>query len=371
MNETKKRNLFYVLVAAVIAVVFFFAGFGTGYGVGKGADPAPDANAETEASGGMVISGLEEGTDGGTENHISLTSVEIPREEYDEYGITPIAETAYTVTATVSGNGLTTNQKNVTWGTAVFKNPSSQWASGKTISDYITVSKSGNRLTLSCLQPFGEQIVIPCTSSYNLAVSRELTIDYEPKLCANLSIWTGTSDYKKYVIYNDDVLDLGNNSNQSKTLISNFAWYEHYYFDVKPVLTIGTVESNLIPDPLHDSASISMTIRQDVKNVLTTNGYNTNDCGIFYPEKKGLYDSNYPVTSLGDDALAVVFGSQAIQHQSGGLVFYINQIPYFDHYYTRMIDLTFDVHYGTASTTFVYNIQMNLSTFNNYTSYVE
>lgn len=178
MNETKKRNLFYVLVAAVIAVVFFFAGFGTGYGVGKGADPAPDANAETEASGGMVISGLEEGTDGGTENHISLTSVEIPREEYDEYGITPSAQTVYRVIATVNGDGLTTNQKQVEWSAPTFKDPSSEWAAGKKLAEYFSIGASGRIVTIACLKPFGEQLIMTCKSTYNPAISRELTVDY-------------------------------------------------------------------------------------------------------------------------------------------------------------------------------------------------
>ena len=176
MNEVKKKHVILGLCAVAIAVVFFFAGFGTGYGVGKGADPAP---ALTTESGGMVIA--SDDSDGADKN-VSLTAAKIERTEYDEYGIMPIAEEAYTVTATVSGDGLTADQKNVTWSAAAFKDPSSSWATGKSVSDYVTTSPNGNQLTVQCLKPFGEQIIIKCTSSFNTAVSKDLTVDYKEKI---------------------------------------------------------------------------------------------------------------------------------------------------------------------------------------------
>ena len=176
MNEVKKKHVILGLCAVAIAVVFFFAGFGTGYGVGKGADPAP---ALTTESGGMVIASDDsEGADKG----VSLTAAKIERTEYDDYGIMPIAEEAYTVTATVNGDGLTAAQKNVTWSAATFKDPSSSWATGKSVGTYVTTSPNGNQLTVQCLKPFGEQIVIKCTSSYNTAVSKDLTVDYKEKI---------------------------------------------------------------------------------------------------------------------------------------------------------------------------------------------
>ena len=165
MNEAKKRKIILALTAVAVAVVFFFAGFGTGYGTGKGANDAPTADAPALGTGGgLIVSPVEDGPEEG--KGIAVVSAEIPREQFDDYGIMPIAETAYTVTATVNGDGLTDAQKNVTWSAPAFKNPSSSWASGKNVSNYVTTSTNGNQITVSCLQAFGEQIVIKCTSSY-------------------------------------------------------------------------------------------------------------------------------------------------------------------------------------------------------------
>ena len=60
MTETKKKKLLIGLVAAVLIVVFFFAGFGAGYGTGKGADPAPDAD-DAPAEGLYVENGASDG----------------------------------------------------------------------------------------------------------------------------------------------------------------------------------------------------------------------------------------------------------------------------------------------------------------------
>lgn len=127
--------------------------------------------------GGAMISPDEDDGSG-----ITYTRVVIPRERYEQYGISPIAETAFTVTATVTGESLTEEQQNVTWGAAAFKNPSSSWATGKSVGTYVTATPNKNQLTVQCLKAFGEQIVIKCTSSYNTAVSKELTVDYKEKI---------------------------------------------------------------------------------------------------------------------------------------------------------------------------------------------
>ena len=104
----------------------------------------PEKDPETPTAsvddGAILTPGEETGEETG--NRIALTTVEIPRERYEDYGIMTIAETAYTVTATVSGESLTEDQKNVTWSAAAFKNPSSSWASGKSVATYVTATPS-------------------------------------------------------------------------------------------------------------------------------------------------------------------------------------------------------------------------------------
>ena len=70
--------------------------------------------------------------------------------------------------------------QNVNWAVS-FKNASSTWANGKAVSDYVTVtpkSAGSTTATVTCKAPFGEQIVITCTSQENADISADCTVDF-------------------------------------------------------------------------------------------------------------------------------------------------------------------------------------------------
>lgn len=96
--------------------------------------------------------------------------------------VAPIDEEVYTpVTATLTATvePIDANQ-NVIWTTS-FVNPSSTWANGKTVSDYITLATEtagSTTCTVTCKAPFGEQIIITCTSQENTAISADCTVDF-------------------------------------------------------------------------------------------------------------------------------------------------------------------------------------------------
>ena len=103
--------------------------------------------------------------------------------DYKKYGISPLAtETAYTVTATVTGEGLTDEQKKVTWSEAAFKVPDSGWAEEKSVSDYVTTKTNENQITVTCEKAFGAQIEITATSVYNSEKKASFTVDYKEKI---------------------------------------------------------------------------------------------------------------------------------------------------------------------------------------------
>ncbi len=132
---------------------------------------------EQTQEGGAVI---EEGESNG----IKLMSAKISPENYDEYGISPMAETAYQLTATITPDNAT--NKAVDW-TIAFVNAESEWATGKTVTDYVTVTPtSDGALTanVECLQAFGEQVRVTVTSRDNTAVKANATVDYTEKLSA-------------------------------------------------------------------------------------------------------------------------------------------------------------------------------------------
>lgn len=120
----------------------------------------------------------------GESNGIKLMSAKISPESYDEYGISPMAETAYQLTATITPENAT--NKAVDW-TIAFVNAESEWATGKTVTDYVTVTPtSDGALTanVECLQAFGEQVRVTVTSRDNTAVKANATVDYTEKLSA-------------------------------------------------------------------------------------------------------------------------------------------------------------------------------------------
>lgn len=125
-----------------------------------------------EQTGGLV---MPEATRG---NGIALTSARIAEEEYEDYGISPLADSGYSVTATVEPENAT--DKRVTWSVA-WKNASSSWASGKTVTNYVTVTPtSSGALTasLSCSQAFGEVVVLKVASTADPSIAATREINY-------------------------------------------------------------------------------------------------------------------------------------------------------------------------------------------------
>ena len=91
-----------------------------------------------------------------------------------------------TITATVFPDNSADNT-GLDWSMA-FKTPTSAWATGKTLSDYMTLTPSGDdvagskTVSVKCLKPFGEQIVITATSQDNPAVSASCTADFAQRV---------------------------------------------------------------------------------------------------------------------------------------------------------------------------------------------
>ena len=127
------------------------------------------------ADGGAVI-GESQG------NGVSLLSAAIATADYEEYGISPMAETAYQLTATITPSDA--YNKAVDW-SVEWVNPSSSWASGKTVTDYVTVTPtSDGALTANVenIKAFGEQIKVVCTSRDNPEASAECLVDYAKRI---------------------------------------------------------------------------------------------------------------------------------------------------------------------------------------------
>ena len=148
----------------------------------------PEKTAPEQEGGGAVITE-------GEGNGIKLMSVKISPENYAEYGISPLADTAYQLTATIVPENAT--DKTVDWaiawavppqhsgGTIGDEDPGSVWAMGKTVTDYVTVTPtSDGALTanVECLKDFGAQVKVTVTSRDNSEVKANCLVDYTQKL---------------------------------------------------------------------------------------------------------------------------------------------------------------------------------------------
>ncbi len=88
------------------------------------------------------------------------------------------ASEGITITATVLPD--TAINKNVTW-TLSFANAQSEWATGKTVTDYVTVAANetnSREATIVCERAFGEQILLTAASVADPTKTATCTIDY-------------------------------------------------------------------------------------------------------------------------------------------------------------------------------------------------
>lgn len=136
----------------------------------------PEEEQTDDTADGVAVIGESQG------NGVSLLSAAIATADYEEYGISPMAETAYQLTATITPSDA--YNKAVDW-SVEWVNPSSSWASGKTVTDYVTVTPtSDGALTANVenIKAFGEQIKVVCTSRDNPEASAECLVDYAKRI---------------------------------------------------------------------------------------------------------------------------------------------------------------------------------------------
>ena len=157
------------------------------------------------------------------ENGISLMSAKIMPVAYAESGVSALADTAYTLTATVEPDY--SGEKEFDWEVS-FQNASSSWANGKTVTNYVTVtptSDGANTATVECKQAFGEKIIVTCTSRDYAGLSATCTVDYAQRITGmdvtlegsrtgnrdipegeevtiNFTYYGGTSSYNVYTV---------------------------------------------------------------------------------------------------------------------------------------------------------------------------
>ena len=109
---------------------------------------------------------------------LSILSAKIAPQAYEANGVSPLTETAYTLTATVTPSHAM--NKEVDWSVA-FVDPETAWAKGKTVTDYVTVTPESDgalTATVECLQAFAAEIKVTVTSREDPSITAECVCDY-------------------------------------------------------------------------------------------------------------------------------------------------------------------------------------------------
>lgn len=163
--------LFAVLLIAALVLSVFTKGF-TDWQFGK------ELPAVNDLTGNVVVTPQESGG-------IRLMA-EFQPEITESGDATDYEGETLTITATVSPDNSADNT-GLDWSMA-FKDPSSAWATGKTLTDYMTLTPSGTdaagskKVSVKCLKPFGEQVVITATSQDNPEVTASCTADFAQRI---------------------------------------------------------------------------------------------------------------------------------------------------------------------------------------------
>lgn len=128
-----------------------------------------------------------------------------------------------TLTATVTPSWAT---QDLSWSVA-FSNPASEWATGKTVTDYVTVTPGETTLTatVQCLQPFGEQIVVTVSADEFDDVSATCTVDFGARI--------------KTLLYKDSQ-NMGSDGNGIDLSTAEYIVWNHG-FEEKNTFTVTTV----------------------------------------------------------------------------------------------------------------------------------
>ena len=133
-------------------------------------------NENLDENGGMVLPDESVGTG------MKLMSAKIAPEDYADYGIMPTAESAQKVTAVIVPDNATNQAVDYT---VEWVDPASEWSTGRTVTDYVTVSQGYDgalTATVTCVQAFGEQINVRVTSRDNPEATATLSVNYVKKI---------------------------------------------------------------------------------------------------------------------------------------------------------------------------------------------
>lgn len=194
----KKNKILSVLIAVFMLAALCFSLVACSTPSDKTEEVASTPEREQIIAGGMEIGEVHA-------NGIQLLSAPVNVGDFEEYGISALAENAITVNAIITPSDAA--NQGVDW-TIGWTDPSASWASGKNVSTYVTFAKgsTSKTVTITCLQPFGAQITLTAKSQDNPSLTSSCKLEYAQKVTAaslnigNIAVNFGGTTQVKYEI---------------------------------------------------------------------------------------------------------------------------------------------------------------------------
>ncbi len=189
--KSKSGNFGKAIGAILLALVFAVGGAVAGWYAHAQNWFGLTVKANAEETGGLVVtpdaSEDETGPEEPQNPGIRIAAARMSAEEAASAGVSELSESAYSLTAAVTPEYA--DQQQFDW-TVQFNNAESEWASGKTASDYVTVTPASDgaaTATVSCSEEFAEPMTITCTvRGYDLTAT--CSVDYAQRI-TGMNVW--------------------------------------------------------------------------------------------------------------------------------------------------------------------------------------
>ena len=228
---------------------------------------------------------------------------------------TTVSSSPITLEATITPD--TATDKSVKWSVA-FVNQSSEWATGKTVTDYVSISSSGLTCTVTCHQAFGEQIKITVTSNDNPEATDSCVVDYLKRVeDVTFALSDGTSVKNRNALRSPNEDGSADNADYWATEVD---WTfdgngETLTYDIEVVEGVGTVSGN------YSVSNVSFNLNSEA---FVPDPYAFADwyyeAGICRHENGEKYQLNYDIpldvtdgVTFGVDTFEHFFGNEALE----------------------------------------------------------
>ena len=176
------------------------------------------------------------------------------------------------------------DNKAVDWEVA-FVNPSSAWASGKNVSDYVKVvpeSDGAAVATVECLKAFGERIKITVTSRANPLAKAECVLDYARRILDTAIYFPKEDSYLVGFGSNEVLIDMVNlDYDTVLSKIKDKSIWSDYYTNLYLGTFESTEEDEADPEQKWADEAVSKTFK--------FSDYTIKDCMLVYPQSGSEY----------------------------------------------------------------------------------